>query len=177
MDQDSIALSLDVWMRELPGTDPAVESARQRISGLGRLLERGLERIAEGHGFTLGDWDALSALQRSGPPYERLPKELAGAMGITSGTVTVRIDRLAAAGLVERLGARADGRSRPVKLTAKGQERWRVATAERTAMEDSLTRAALDPGDLAALNTLLSKLLTSFEADLGAAPVRGPATP
>jgi DNA-binding MarR family transcriptional regulator len=171
---DSIARGLDEWMAEVPDADHDVEAARQRVAGLARLLERGLEQIASRHGFTLGDWDALSALQRSGPPYERSPKELAKAVGVTSGTMSIRIDRLAAARLTERAPARTDGRSRPIRLTGKGRRRWQAATAERTQLEATLTHQALTSTELQELNLLLAKLLAAFEERFGTAPVRGP---
>jgi DNA-binding MarR family transcriptional regulator len=171
---DSIARGWDEWMAELPGVDPRVEAARRRLAGLGRLLEIGLEEIAARHGFTLGDWDALSALQRSGTPYERSPKELAEAVGVTSGTMSVRIGRLSGAGLVERASDRADGRSRPIRLTAEGSQRWRVATAERTELESALIGSAVGASELEQLNRLLAQVLAVFEEKLGDAPVRGP---
>ncbi|WP_456430927.1 MarR family winged helix-turn-helix transcriptional regulator [Thermosulfuriphilus sp.] len=49
-------------------------------------------------------------------------KELAEKMGITTGTLTVMIDRLEKKGLVERLPNQKDRRSYLVHLTSKGQE-------------------------------------------------------
>ena len=138
-----------------------------------RLLQRGLASIAARHGLTLGDWEALSALQRSSHPYEIAPKQLAAALGVTSGTMSVRIERLAQAGLVEPGAARSDGRSRPVRLTAQGRERWRAATAERTAAEWQLVTEALSGEELTELNPLLSKLLARLEQASGRAPVHG----
>jgi len=171
---DSVARGLAEWMAELPGVDPAIEAVRQRIAGLGRLLERGLGRIAPTHGVSLGDWEALAVLQRSGPPYEGTPNEIAHAIGVTSGTMSVRIERLAHAGLIERAPSRTDRRSRPIRLTKKGQEHWSAATADRTDAEQNLIGNALDPSELEQLNVLLAKLLRRFEDELGIAPVRGP---
>lgn len=171
---DSVARGLPEWMAELPGVDPDVEAARQRIAGLGHLLRRGLGRIAPNHELSLGDWEALAVLQRSGPPYERTPNEIAESIGVTSGTMSVRIDRLMSAGLVEAGPGRTDRRSRPIRLTGMGRERWRAATAERTDAEQGLIGAALDAGELAQLNALLAKLLLRVEDELGVAPVRGP---
>lgn len=100
------------------------------------------------------------------PPNEALPGDLARALGVTSGTVSLRIDRLTRAGLVEparRDGA--DGRSRPVRLTVRGRERWRAATADRTRQEHHLLAGTLDPPQLADLNRLLAALLSRFEAE------------
>lgn len=172
--RDSIAVGLAAWMAEVPDADPQVEALRQRLSGLARLLERGLTQIADRHGFTLGDWDALSALQRSGPPYERSPTQLASATGVTSGTMSVRLNRLVETGLVGRTVSRGDGRGRAIRLTPEGRRRWRRATAERVAVERDLVHRALPGSELGQLNDLLATLLAGFEQELGPPPVRGP---
>ncbi len=113
-------------------------------------------------------------MQRSGPPYEASPKELADALGVTSGTMTVRIDRVVLAGLVEAGTGRSDRRSRPVRLTEAGRDRWRTATAERTATEQALLGEALRTREIEQLNRLLTRLLGRLEEDLGPAPDHGP---
>src|SRR5436309_8962361 len=95
------------------GVDTDIEAARQRIGRISRQFERVLARAAAAHQLTVGDLAALSALRRSGPPHVLTPKQLADTLGVTSGTISVRIDRLAKAELVEPVDA-ADGRSRPV---------------------------------------------------------------
>lgn len=170
---DSVARELGEWMAELPGVDPSIEAARQRIAGLGRLLERGLGRIAPTHELSLGDWEALAVLQRSGPPYERTPNEITQTIGVTSGTMSARIERLTHAGLIEPAASRTDRRSRPIRLTRKGESRWRAATADRTTIEQNLIGDALNRAELRQLNTLLAKLLHRFEDELGNAPARG----
>lgn len=171
--QDSVSEELTDWMADLPGVASDVEAARQRVAKLARLLERALVKTAARHGLTMGDWEALSFLLRSGSPYERSPKELATGLGVTSGTMSVRIERLTQAGLVEPGVARSDGRSRPVRLTERGRERWRAATAERTAAEHARLRGALSAEELRRLNPLLAKLLGHLEDELGVAPRHG----
>lgn len=171
--EDSISEGLAAWMAELPGVDARIEAARQRTVGLARLLERSLASIATEHDLTLGDWEALSALQRSGPPYERSPKQLAEALGVTAGTMSVRLERLTRAGFIQPASAAADGRSRPVRLTKRGQERWRAATAQRTAIEQSLFEKTLSERELDELNTLLARLLSRYEQTYGPPPAHG----
>src|SRR5438105_1269825 len=98
---DTVDGELNAWMAELPGVDPEVEAARMRLLRLGRQLERVLSRIAEQFGMTLGDWETLSVLRRSSKPYQLSPTALAQALTVTSGTMSVRLDRLVRAGLVE----------------------------------------------------------------------------
>lgn len=172
--RDSVETALATWMAHLPGVDPAVEAARQRIRRLARLFDQVLDGAAAAHDLTVGDWEALSVLHRARAPHELSPTELATALGITSGTVSVRIDRLNKAGLVEPSPAgRADGRSRPIRLTPRGRDRWRAATAERTRHEHHLLADTLAFEELAQLNALLSVLLARFEAELGTAPTSG----
>lgn len=167
--RDSVETELTTWMAHLPGVDPAVEAARQRIRRISRHFDRVLDGSAAAHDLTVGDWEALSVLQRAGGPLS--PTELAATLGVTSGTMSVRIDRLTRAGLVEAGPAgRVDGRSRPVRLTRAGRDRWRAATAERTRREHQLLVDTLGPEELTQLNGLLSVLLVRFEGDPGPAP-------
>lgn len=164
---DSVDADLDAWIRVMPaGVDPDVEAARQRIARIARQFEHVLQRAAAAYDLTTGDLQALSVLHRSGPPYVLTPKELTDRLGVTSGTISVRLDRLDRAGLVERVSA-DDGRSRPVRLTAKGRRRWSAATKMRTDSEHAIFSAALEDAELAELNPLLRKLLAGFEAEFG----------
>jgi DNA-binding transcriptional ArsR family regulator len=61
-------------------------------------LADGLAHERRGRGW----FDVLAALRRSGTPYELNPTELSRAMLLSSGGMTKRLDRLEAAGLVER---------------------------------------------------------------------------
>lgn len=158
---DSVGGELADWLARMPaGVDPDTEAARQRIGRLSRQFGQVLARAAAEHGMTVGDWEALSVLHRAGPVCT--PKQVAETLALTSGTVSVRLERLVAAGLVEQVAA-ADGRSRPVRLTRKGRARWRAATAARTAYERELFGGV----DLAALNPLLAALLERFEDEFG----------
>lgn len=166
--QDSVQAELERWVADMPEVDPLTEAARQRIGRLTRLFDRLLSQVAADNELTAGDWAALSALQRSGPPYQASPTALAQQLGITSGTMSVRLARLVQAGLVESVAA-ADGRSKPVRLTAHGRRRWRAATRERTAREHVLFAEALPREGLTELNVLLGSLLARLEAEFGQA--------
>src|SRR5262249_42188010 len=117
---DSVDLELDAWLAELPGVDPLTEAARMRLLRLGRQLERALARTAEEHGMTLGDWEALSVLRRSAAPYQLPPTVLAQALVITTGTMSVRLDRLLKAGLIEKVGGQPGGTSPPGRFAPAG---------------------------------------------------------
>ncbi|HJP79464.1 MAG TPA: MarR family transcriptional regulator [Pseudonocardiaceae bacterium] len=168
-DGDSVDADLATWLDVMPvDVDPEVEAARQRIARIGRQFEQVLRRAAAQHELTVGDWQALSALHRSGEPYVLTPKELTDLLSVTSGTISVRIDRLSKAGLVEPVAA-TDGRSRPIRLTEKGRERWAAATKMRTDYEREIFSDALREAELAELNPLLRLLLSRFEQEFGRA--------
>lgn len=165
--QDSVDAELDAWLEQMPeGVDAAIEAARQRIGRISRQFEQVLARAAAQHDLSVGDWQALSVLRRSGSPYVLTPKQLTTLLGVTSGTISVRIERLARAGLVEPVAA-ADGRSRPIRLTAKGHRRWSAATKARTEDEQRIFTRALGDAEMAELNPLLRALLRHFEAEFG----------
>jgi DNA-binding MarR family transcriptional regulator len=166
--QDSVEAELSRWIADMPGVDPQTEAARQRIGRMARLFDRLLTQVAADNELTAGDWAALSALQRSGPPYQASPTTLYQQLGLTSGTMSVRLARLSQAGLIEAVAA-ADGRSKPVRLTALGRQRWRAATQQRTARERELFAEALSAEDLAELNLLLGRLLGRLESEFGQA--------
>jgi DNA-binding MarR family transcriptional regulator len=169
VDGDSVDADLETWLDVMPAdVDPDVEAARQRIARIARQFEQVLRRAAAKQQLTVGDWQALSALYRSGEPFVLTPKELTDLLGVTSGTISVRIDRLSKAGLVEPVTA-TDGRSRPVRLTDKGRERWAAATKMRTDYEREIFTEALREAELAELNPLLRGLLGSFEREFGRA--------
>lgn len=165
---DSVQQELDGWLgqMQLRHVDRQVEAARQRIGRLARLFTRVLDEAAADQGISVGDLEALSVLARTPPPCT--PTRLAAALRLTSGTVSARLNRLTASGLVEVMPA-TDARSRPVRLTRAGRARWRAATAARTAYEHELF-SALSATQLARLNPALAALLRSYEDRFGAAP-------
>ncbi|HYM68454.1 MAG TPA: MarR family transcriptional regulator [bacterium] len=157
----------------MPGVDAGVEAARMRLLRLGRQLERELAGTARRHDITLGDWETLSVLCRSGPPYQLSPGRLARALGVTAGTMSVRLERLVRAGLVKPAAIGDDARGRPVRLTAAGHRVWRKATDARTHLEAALVGETLGRDALRTLNALLRRLMIRFESSLGAPPLRG----
>ncbi|MDY7556917.1 MarR family winged helix-turn-helix transcriptional regulator [Cryobacterium sp. 10C3] len=82
----------------------------------------------------------LAALRRAGSPYERAPRELADHTMVTTGAMTKRLDRLAAAGLIVRRHVAGDGRRRVVALTPaastssmpRSQTTWTMSDAWST---------------------------------------------
>ncbi|MFC4115644.1 MarR family winged helix-turn-helix transcriptional regulator [Nonomuraea zeae] len=77
--------------------------------------------------LTYAEFDVLAALSRADPPTCRMrPSELSKALFLTSGGISNVLQRLTAAGYVEREANQGDARSRWVQLTDEGR---RMATA------------------------------------------------
>jgi DNA-binding MarR family transcriptional regulator len=85
-------------------------------------LQSRLDTVAAAHGLShKGDLDVLTALRRSGTPYELSPSRLARAVQLTTGGMTVRLDRLEERGLVSRRPDPTDRRGVLVRLSDEGR--------------------------------------------------------
>ena len=146
------------WRRERPDLDVEPLQVLSRISRLAAVLDERRADAFVGHGLQAHEFDVLSVLRRSGPPFELTAGELATLTYVTSGTMTSRLDRLVARDFVTRHPDPADGRLVRVRLTKAGRQRVDAAFAQLLRSEQALL-AALDgqrSDDLAdALRTLL----------------------
>jgi len=159
---DEVDRIVDAWRRERPDLDVTPLTILSRVLRLARHLDlaRGsafAEHDLEGWGF-----DVLSALRRSGAPYQLSPGQLVAQTLVTSGTMTNRVDRLAARGLVSRGPDPRDRRGVKVTLTPAGRSVVDAAMADLLDRERILLNElpASEQGHLA---TLLRQLLSPFE--------------
>ena len=98
----------------------------KRSARLHLLFEQAIKAELAELGLTYAEFDVLAALARTDPPYRMKPSELSKALLLTSGGTSNVLQRLTAAGYVERAANAGDARSRWVQLTPEGR---RVATA------------------------------------------------
>lgn len=167
--RDGIDRMLEVWKNELPDLDLATEGIVERIQKLNRYLDRAMnETLADFH-LDRGEWRLLGALRRSGPPYRRSPGRLAEDIGLSSGAMTNRLDRLQEAGLVRRLPDPDDRRALQVELTEAGWQAWQDSVGVQ-AKKEALVASALNPEEKEALNGLLRVLMLEFERQAGKLP-------
>ncbi|MFI6655401.1 MarR family winged helix-turn-helix transcriptional regulator [Streptomyces sp. NPDC050523] len=116
-------LAADLWPVELLA----------RIQRLARVVDRSARASAAAHGVEHGEFDVLTTLQRSGPPYALTAGTFLKASMVTSGAITNRIDRMEAKGLVERVREGDDRRTVKIRLTEHGHEVTRAAFADHLA--------------------------------------------
>jgi DNA-binding MarR family transcriptional regulator len=158
--RDEVDALVDAWRRERPDLDTTPMEVLSRITRLAQHLDRRRAGAFGAHGLESWEFDVLAALRRSGPPYRLTPGALLRETGVTSGTMTNRVDRLATRGLVAREDDPADGRGVLVRLTADGRETVDATLADLLEAERAMLDG-LDAGDrdrlVAALRTLLSR--------------------
>jgi DNA-binding MarR family transcriptional regulator len=151
--RDEVDRIVAAWARERPDLDVAPLAVLSRVSRLARHLDLARRGAFAHHGLETWEFDVLSALRRAGEPYRMSPGALLTQTLVTSGTMTNRIDRLAARALVERLPSPDDRRGVLVSLTDEGRARVDAAMSSLLEVERGLL-AGLDErerGDLAAL--------------------------
>ena len=163
---DHVDRMLEIWKRELPDLDLATEGIVERIQKLQRYLERAMNETLADFQLDRGEWWLLGALRRSGPPYRQSPGRLAEDIGLSSGAMTNRLDRLEEAGLIRRLPDPDDRRALQVELTDAGWQAWQDSVGAQ-ARKEALVASALDPHEKEALNVLLRRLMLEFEEQSG----------
>lgn len=160
---DRVGLRRRQWAVEMPGLDTSGMAILGRARVITLSARQAIEKVFDRHGLDTGDFDVLSTLLRSGPPYRLRPTELFRWLMITSGGLTARLARLEKRGLVERIADPSDGRSMLVGLSAEGLGKARAAVVEDMQTEaDLLDGLSQDEQD--ALAELLGKLALSLEA-------------
>jgi len=150
------------WGAELPGLDVEPMQVLSRVSRLARHLDLARRQAFADHELEAWEFDVLAALRREGPPYALSPGRLLQVTLVTSGTMTNRIDRLEAKGLVERVPDPNDGRSVQVVLSTTGRGRVDDALTDLLAHERAIL-AALPPSDQDQLADLLRSLTLPFD--------------
>ena len=148
------------WHQARPDLDVSPTDVLQRITRLYLLQSASFAEVFSRHGLTFGEYEVLAALRRAGPPWRMKPTELYGALVLSSGATTNRIDRLEAAGLVERIPDPDDRRGTLVGLTDRGRQVCDEAVVDHLANEERLL-GSLSTAERNQLARLLRKLLVS----------------
>jgi DNA-binding MarR family transcriptional regulator len=162
--RDEVDDLVDAWHGQRPDLDVEPLHVLSRVSRLARHLDIARRSAFTSHGLEPWEFDVLSALRRAGDPFQLTPGALLRATLVTSGTMTNRIDRLAASGYVLREPDPRDRRGVLVTLTAAGQEVVDAALEDLLAGERKLL-AGLGEDQRKLLSDLLRTLLIPFDSD------------
>jgi DNA-binding MarR family transcriptional regulator len=159
--RDEVDGLVEAWARERTDLDLEPVAVFSRITRLARHLDLARREAFSAHGIESWEFDVLAALRRAGAPYELSPGRLLRETLVTSGTMTNRVDRLAARGFVERYPDPDDRRGVIVRLTAEGKTAVDGAFTALLAAEQALL-VDLSPRDQKKLAALLRTLLAPF---------------
>ena len=160
---DSIDQLLADWARERPDLDFSPVGIVNRLGRVRAHLDAGLLELFRRFDLTSADFRVVVALRRAGSPYQLPQARLMTQLALTSGTISVRVDRLARRGIVSRQADPDDKRGQRIRLTADGLRLFDEIAPLHLANEDRLL-SSLTPDERATLAQLLRKLLVSFES-------------
>ena len=117
---DAIDRLVTQWAREKPELDTEPMAIMGRLLRVAKYMENEVAQLHKQYDLTLGEFDVLATLRRSGEPFQLTPSELIDSMMLTSGAMTNRLDKLTSKGLIIRQNNQSDRRSLPVQLTKQG---------------------------------------------------------
>ncbi len=150
------------WKQQRPDLDMSPMAVMNRLSRLQSYLQPEIAAVFERFGLTTPSFAVIATLCRAGSPYQLSQRALMDALQLSSGTISVRIDRLERDGIVERTPDPDDQRGVLVRLTEKGLRLFDQVAPLHLANEDRLL-SALSQEQREQLASLLRTLLLSFE--------------
>ncbi len=110
------------WAKVRPDLDVSSVGIISRLNRLVAIIAEEQEAIFAEHGISNPTFTMLVTLVRINQPGGVSQRRLASEMGLTPGTVSARVDRLVADGLVARSPDPADKRGSLVTLTDRGRD-------------------------------------------------------
>ena len=123
--QERLGVKPDVVVGHSVGEYAAIAAADSvgvgvvtRLSRLRGYLDAELAGVFARFGLTSADFLVIVSLRRGGPPYRMPQARLMDALGLTSGTVSVRLDRLEKSGVVIREPDPASARGPDSRIVA-----------------------------------------------------------
>jgi DNA-binding MarR family transcriptional regulator len=159
--RDEVDRLVEAWQRERPDLDVSPMEVLSRVTRLARHLDRQRSAAFADSGLESWEFDVLAALRRAGPEHRLSPGQLLRETMVTSGTMTHRVDRLAARGLVTRDPHPEDRRAVLVVLTDQGRAAVDGAFADLMNAEQQIL-ANLDPAHREAVTVALRELLAPY---------------
>ena len=170
-ERDSIDAKLEVWLREIPDLDARTEGIVDRINILQRVIRKTHDDTLEEFGLSWGEVQVLSSIRYGGAPYRSTPGKLATQLGLSSGAMTARLDKMEEAGLIQRLRDPDDRRGVLIEVTDRGRELWEETIAVQ-AEKEAIVASTLSERDQDKLNELLRRLVLAFTREYGVVPKR-----
>ncbi|GGV36676.1 MarR family transcriptional regulator [Streptomyces spectabilis] len=158
---DAVDAVIEQWGRERPDIDFWPVGIVGRLMRISRMWDKEIKDFLAGHDLEPGEFDVLSTLRRSGAPYELTAGAFLKTSLVTTGAITLRVDRMQGKGLVVRTRAEGDRRSVKIRLTDHGLDVIDRVLPLHIANEARLLRA-LGPQERAQLAAGMSAMLESY---------------
>ena len=159
--QDSVARVITGWRATRPELDVDPIAITARLARLQTVLGPRLEGVFARFGLRGADFAVIATLVRLGEQHVS-QRRLVAELGLSPGTVSVRIDRLVKQGLVQRHPDPDDGRGALLSLTEPAQKLFDACAPEHLANAGELL-AGLTEQERQQLGRLLGKLLHTLE--------------
>lgn len=159
---DHVTFITQQWEQERPDLDVTAMGIIGRVGRLYLAYQQGMQKTWAEFGLNAAKFDVLATLRRSGAPYVLSPGDLLKATMVASGTMTNRIDRLEADGLVRREVNPEDSRSFLIGLTEDGLALIDQAVTAHVQTQARLLEG-LEPQEVETLRHMLSKALAAAE--------------
>jgi DNA-binding MarR family transcriptional regulator len=159
--EDSIARVIAGWHASRPELAVEPVAITARLARLQAVMGPRLEAVFARFGLRGAEFAVLATLVRLSVESAS-QKRLASELGLSAGTVSLRIDRLVGRGLVQRQPDPADGRGALVSLTDLGRALFEACAPEHLANAQELL-AGLTERERDQLAYLLGKLLYTLE--------------
>ncbi|MDV3455672.1 MarR family transcriptional regulator [Sphingomonas sp. HF-S4] len=160
---DPVDQLITLWSAAMPDVDTRGLSVLGRARRVTLKARAAVEPILALQGIDGGGYDVLATLRAEPPPHRLRPTELYRALGISSGGLTARLNKLEAARMIRRPAASDDKRSVFVELSPKG--RGLVEAAFRAEMG---LQAELMTGLAEKEQWILATLLKKLDGTMGA---------
>ena len=146
--------------------DPRLDAWRSLIHAHARLTRTLDDELQLAHHLSLAEYDAM--LQLVNAPGRRLRMSvLADRVLLSRSGITRLVDRLVAAGMVERSQCSTDARGAEAALTSAGLDRLRAASATHLDGVGRLFLDVVDPADRAAVQRAMDRVIANLGGPTG----------
>ncbi len=143
--RDHVDQLIEGWAVERPDLDTTAVAIVYRLTRIAAVWNTEIDRVFANHGITSTDFAVLANLRRAGRPFQLNQRHLMTALRLTSGTVSLRIDKMVERGLVTRAADPSDARATIVTLTEAGAALFDMVAPDHLANESRLIASLPEP--------------------------------
>ena len=144
-----------------PGEEPFLKVLRPLVEAFYAFLTRDARHVRS-LDLTLSQFDVIATL---GDTDGMTCKQLSDETLVTKGTLTGVLDRLEGKGFIERVPSKEDRRATIIRLTPKGEKKFREVFPTHIYHMKPFFERALTAAEMKTLRDLLLRLKESFERE------------